>query len=168
MKNQQATLQGTKRLLAPVAPPKLLLQLPVGAAQPTQPRRVSSFQVADNLLVSFKYAWAGLSYTFLTQRNFRVHLLIGTLALSLGFGLHLSALEMAVIGLTSGVVLAMELLNTAVEAVVDLTVQQTYHNLAKIAKDCAAGAVLISAIAAVLVAGFLLLPPLWVLLAATF
>jgi diacylglycerol kinase (ATP) len=54
----------------------------------------------------------------------------------------------------------MELLNTALESVVDLTVRQTYHELAKIAKDCAAGAVLISALAAVLVAGSLLLPPL--------
>lgn len=55
----------------------------------------------------------------------------------------------------------MELLNTALESVVDLTVKQTYHELAKIAKDCAAAAVLISALVAVLVAGVLLLPPLW-------
>jgi diacylglycerol kinase (ATP) len=57
-------------------------------------------------------------------------------------------------------VLALELLNTAIESVVDLTVKQSYHELAKIAKDCAAGAVLISALAALLVAGSLLLPPL--------
>jgi diacylglycerol kinase (ATP) len=45
--------------------------------------------------------------------------------------------------------------------VVDLTVKQSYHELAKIAKDCAAGAVLISAIAAVIVATCILLPPLF-------
>ncbi|MEL6332752.1 MAG: diacylglycerol kinase family protein, partial [Cyanobacteria bacterium J06626_26] len=45
----------------------------------------------------------------------------------------------------------MELMNTALESVVDLTVGQTYHELAKIAKDCAAGAVFISAMAALLV-----------------
>jgi diacylglycerol kinase (ATP) len=56
--------------------------------------------------------------------------------------------------------MALELLNTAIESVVDLTVKQSYHELAKIAKDCAAGAVLVSAIAAVLVAGSLLIPPL--------
>jgi diacylglycerol kinase (ATP) len=72
----------------------------------------------------------------------------------------LSRVEIAIIGLTSGLVLTMELLNTALESVVDLTVKQTYHELAKTAKDCAAGAVLISAIAALLVAGSLLLPPL--------
>ncbi|HEY9883856.1 MAG TPA: diacylglycerol kinase family protein, partial [Thermosynechococcaceae cyanobacterium] len=61
--------------------------------------------------------------------------------------------------------LAMELLNTALESVVDLTVKQTYHELAKIAKDCAAAAVLISSLAAVSVAGSLLLPKLWLLIA---
>lgn len=122
--------------------------------------RTLSFKVASNLLVSFKYAWAGLSYAFQTQRNFRIHIIIGVLVLSLGIVLHLSALKMAVIGLTIGVVLAMELLNTAVEAIVDLLVQRTYHELAKIAKDCAAGAVFVVSLVAVLVAGFLLLPPL--------
>jgi diacylglycerol kinase (ATP) len=56
----------------------------------------------------------------------------------------------------------MELINTALEAVVDLTVKQTYHELAKIAKDCAAAAVLISAFGALMVAGLLILPKLMV------
>jgi diacylglycerol kinase (ATP) len=119
-----------------------------------------AWKIAPSLLLSFKYAWAGLRYAFITQRNFRIHTVIGTLALSLGVFLKLSAVEIAVICLTSGLVLALELLNTAIESVVDLTVKQSYHELAKIAKDCAAGAVLVSAIAAVFVAGSLLLPPL--------
>ena len=69
-------------------------------------------------------------------------------------------MEMAVITITCAMVMILELINTAIESVVDLTVKQTYHELAKIAKDCAAGAVLLSAIAAVLVASFILLPPL--------
>jgi diacylglycerol kinase (ATP) len=125
-----------------------------------KPNRDRSWQVAANLFVSFKYAWAGLAYAFYTQRNFRVHLLVGTMAIALSFILQLSRVEVAIIGLTIGAVLTMELLNTALESVVDLTVEQTYHELAKIAKDCAAGAVLISALAAVLVAGSLLFPPL--------
>lgn len=71
---------------------------------------------------------------------------------------------MAVITLTSGAVLSMELLNTALESVVDLLVQQNYHELAKIAKDCAAGAVLVSAFVALMVAVFILLPPLLALI----
>ncbi|MEL7039292.1 MAG: diacylglycerol kinase family protein [Cyanobacteria bacterium J06592_8] len=122
----------------------------------------SSWTVASNLFVSFQYAWTGVAYAYKTQRNFRIHTIIGTLAISLGIVLHLSAVKLAVIGLTIGAVMAMELLNTAIESVVDLTVGQSYHELAKIAKDCAAGAVLIFAIAALLVAIVLLLPPLFV------
>lgn len=125
--------------------------------------RTLSFKVAPNLFVSFKYAWAGVSYAFCTQRNFRIHLMIGTLALSLGVFLQLSSVKMAVIGLTIGIVLAMELLNTAIEAIVDLTVQRTYHELAKVAKDCAAGAVFVVSLVALSVAGFLILPPFWAL-----
>lgn len=125
-------------------------------------KREFSWQVATNLFVSFKYAWFGIAYAFGTQRNFRIHVCVGILALGLGVFLHLRSLEMAVIGLTSGLVLVMELLNTAIESVVDLTVKQSYHDLAKIAKDCAAAAVLVSAMVAVLVAGMLIMPPLMV------
>lgn len=125
-----------------------------------KPNRELSWRVASSLWISFQYAWAGLTYAFRTQRNFRIHLVVGIVAIGLGSFLKLSAVEMAIIGLTIGAVLTMELLNTALESVVDLTVKQSYHELAKIAKDCAAGAVLVSALAAVLVAGSLLLPPL--------
>ncbi|MEH2224990.1 diacylglycerol kinase family protein [Nostoc sp.] len=122
--------------------------------------REFSWKVASNLFISFKYAWAGISYSFQTQRNFRIHISVCAMAIALSVFLHLQAVEIAVIGITSGLVLALELLNTAIESVVDLTVKQTYHDLAKIAKDCAAGAVLVSAFVAMLVAGTLLLPPL--------
>src|ERR687886_4717 len=153
-----------------LASSSLSMSQDVSMSPPNQPdplvkrSRDFAWQIAPTLLISFKYAWAGLSYAFITQRNFRIHTVIGTLAISLGVFLHLRAVEIAVISLTSGLVLALELLNTAIESVVDLTVKQTYHELAKIAKDCAAGAVLISAIAAVFVAGSLLLPPLFTLI----
>ena len=127
----------------------------------TANHRVSqSWAIANNLLVSFKYAWNGVAYAFRTQRNFRIHTAIGTLAVSLGFWLHLNFVEIAIIGLTISAVMALELLNTAIESVVDLTVGKSYHELARIAKDCAAGAVLISSLAALLVAGVLILPAL--------
>jgi diacylglycerol kinase (ATP) len=133
--------------------------------QRSVPRREHSFQIAQNLLVSFQYAGAGLKYAFLTQRNFRIHALIGAIAITLGISLQLPPAELALIGLTIGLVMTLELLNTSIEAVVDLVVDTQYHELAKIAKDCAAGAVLMSTIAAIGVAGCLLLPPLWDLLA---
>lgn len=138
--------------------PEPTFPIPQSDEQETPAKRPWAWKVAPNLLVSFRYAWAGVSYAFTTQRNFRIHTLIATLAISLGFCLHISAVEMSVVALTCALVMVLELLNTAIESVVDLTVKQTYHELAKIAKDCAAGAVLISAIASVLVAGFILLP----------
>ena len=123
--------------------------------------RSQSWQVAPNLFTSFKYAWAGISYAFKTQRNFRVHTGVGILAMILCWALNVSNIEIAVICLTIGAVLVMEILNTALESLVDLTVGQTYHKLAKVAKDCAAGAVLMAAIVALLIAALIFAPPLW-------
>ena len=86
------------------------------------------------------------------------------IALTLAFRLQATPVEMALISLTCAMVMVLELINTALESVVDLTVEQNYHELAKIAKDCAAGAVMISALASLLVAGFILLPHAIVLL----
>ncbi|MEB3267256.1 MAG: diacylglycerol kinase family protein [Leptolyngbya sp.] len=144
-------------------PPKLPASPPATPDQQS-PDRQYAWQVATNLWVSFRYAGQGLTYAFRTQRNFRIHTVISVVALTLGLALRLPAVQIAVLGLTCGAVLTLELINTALEAVVDLTVQQTYHELAKIAKDCAAAAVLVAAIAAVWVGGLLLVPPLWTLL----
>jgi diacylglycerol kinase (ATP) len=121
-------------------------------------QRRDSFQIATNLLLSFKYAGQGVGYAFRTQRNFRIHLVIGAIVLSLSLYFHLSAVACSIISLTIALVLVLELLNTALEAVVDLTVGREFHQLAKIAKDCSAGAVLIAAMAALLIGCVLLLP----------
>jgi diacylglycerol kinase (ATP) len=122
--------------------------------------RELSWQIASNLFVSFKYAWAGISYSFQTQRNFRIHVAVCAFAIGLSLFLHLEAVEISIIAITSGLVLTLELVNTAIESLVDLTVKQTYHDLAKVAKDCAAGAVLVSAWVSLLVAATLLAPRL--------
>lgn len=133
----------------------------------SQAERAQSWKIAPNLFSSFKYAWAGISYAFRTQRNFRVHTGVGTIAILLCWILHIPRVEVAVVCLTIGAVLVMEILNTALESLVDLTVGQTYHDLAKIAKDCAAGAVLMAAIIALLIAALIFAKPLWVLISAT-
>ena len=138
------------------SPPLALVVPPLGKVPP----RKNAWQVAPNILVSFRYAWAGVRYAFLTQRNFRIHTFVGISVIATGFLLHLQPIAIALLALTSSFVMILELLNTALESVVDLTVGQSYHELAKIAKDCAAGAVLLSAIAAVVVGGCLLLPAL--------
>ncbi len=131
---------------------------------PFKSSRDLAWHIAPSVFGSFRYAWMGISYAFQTQRNFRIHTFVGLMAIGLGLWLQLPAVELSVVGLTIGMVLAMELLNTALEAVVDLTVKQTYHELAKIAKDCAAAAVLISAFVALGVASCLILPRLTIVI----
>ncbi|NJL03232.1 MAG: diacylglycerol kinase family protein [Spirulinaceae cyanobacterium RM2_2_10] len=134
--------------------------LAFSSAELSDPTRPFTWQVAPNLFRSFQYAWAGVRYAFVTQRNFRIHTVIASLAISLCLALQIGTTKTAVVGLTCALVMALELLNTALESVVDLTVRNSYHELAKIAKDCAAGAVLVAAIASIFVAGLLLVPPL--------
>lgn len=122
--------------------------------------RAYAWKVASSLGASFQYAGQGIYYAFSTQRNFRIHVLATLFVVAAGWVLHLPRVEIAVLVLTCSAVMTLELINTALEAVVDLTVKQSYHELAKIAKDCAAGAVLMAALMAILVGSCLLLPPL--------
>jgi diacylglycerol kinase (ATP) len=134
---------------------------PLPSTPPTRrPRRLGAWAVASDLPSSFRYAAKGLTYSFGSQRNFRIHVITGAVVFSLGLWLGLSLERLAVLVLTVAAVLVLELLNTATEAVVDLAIGRQFHPLARIAKDCAAAAVLVAALASMLIALLLLLPPL--------
>jgi undecaprenol kinase len=113
-----------------------------------------------NIVVSFKCALAGLSYAMRTQRNFRIHLAAAILVSLMAYWLKLPLTAWTLLILMIGLVLVVELLNTAIEVMVDL-VSPEYHPLAKNAKDLAAGAVLLVAIVSVIVGILILGPPLW-------
>jgi diacylglycerol kinase len=100
--------------------------------------------------MSFTHAFAGIAYALRTQRNMRIHVVVAALVLAAALATHLPARSVVAIVIAIAMVLAAELVNTAIEAVVDLTVAAP-HPLAKIAKDTAAGAVLIVAGAAVVI-----------------
>jgi len=104
----------------------------------------------NKFLRGFGYAFEGIAYTLRTQRNFRIHLVISAIVIVAGVYFRLSPVEWAVIALTIGLVLSMELLNTMAEMAVDL-LTRSHHPLAKAAKDVGAGAVLVTAVAAVAV-----------------
>jgi diacylglycerol kinase len=108
---------------------------------------------------SFSFAGQGVWHVVRTQRNMRVHLLAGAAAIVAGLIVRISAADWACIVLAIGLVLTAETLNTVVEALTDLYTGE-YHPLAKIAKDAAAGAVLISSVAAVGVGVAVFLPRL--------
>jgi diacylglycerol kinase (ATP) len=108
---------------------------------------------------SFNYARAGAKHVLATQRNIWIHLGIGILVLLAAVGLKLPALDLAVIILTVTVVIAAEMFNTALEALVDL-VKPEEHPVAALVKNVAAGAVLAAAIGAILVGLLLFIPRL--------
>ena len=122
--------------------------------------RRGAWKIAADLPASFRYAAQGLAYAFVSQRNFRIHVITGLVVFGLGFWLQLDWIQLAILVLTVAAVLVLELLNTAIEAVVDLAIGRRFHPLARIAKDCAAASVLVAAMSSLLIATFLLLPPL--------
>ncbi|MDQ2871686.1 MAG: diacylglycerol kinase [Candidatus Eremiobacteraeota bacterium] len=99
---------------------------------------------------SFHYAFQGILYAAKTQPNMRVHLVIAALVLLATLLLHVERAYVVAIIVVIVLVLSLELLNTAIESVVDL-LTVVHHPLAKTAKDAAAGAVLIATIGAVVV-----------------
>ena len=123
-----------------------------------RPNKRSSWKIAKDLPTSFLYAAKGIGYAFSTQRNFRIHIGFTLAAFGLSFFLGLNKTDLAIMALTATSVLIVELLNTAIESVVDLAIGKRFHPLAQIAKDCSAGAVLVASISSVLIAALLLFP----------
>jgi undecaprenol kinase len=109
---------------------------------------------------SLAHAWNGLCFTVRTQRNARIHLVVATVVIGAAVWLQVKPLPLGVLLLTIGAVFAGETINTTVEAIVDL-LSPEWHERAKIAKDAAAGAVLILSLTAIAVGLCVLGPPLW-------
>jgi diacylglycerol kinase len=113
-----------------------------------------------NRLESFRYAFAGIWHTLKTQRNAQIHVAIALVIFVLGLVLNLSLTEWAILALTTGFVLATEMLNTVAEAAMDYATAE-FDPQVKIVKDVAAGAVLTATITAVVVGLLILGPPLF-------
>ncbi len=109
------------------------------------------------IIKSFKFAFQGLKYTFETQRNIKIHLVAAALALILSFSLDVGLVSSATVALCIALVISLELVNTAIESVVDL-VSPEWHSMAKHAKDCAAAGVLAASIGSLVVAAFIFIP----------
>ena len=115
------------------------------------------------LVKAFSCAWEGITYAFTSQRNLKIHLAFAVIAVVLGFALRISEAGWLAVVLSIALVMALEIVNTAVESVVDL-VSPEWHILAKRAKDCAAGAVYLAAFASIVVACIVFLPRIAALL----
>ncbi|WP_346662285.1 diacylglycerol kinase family protein [uncultured Merdimonas sp.] len=106
---------------------------------------------------TFGYAFEGILTGIRKERNMQIHTAAMILVVFFGTVLGLSATEWCICLVLFGLVMALELVNTAVEAVVDLVTEER-KPLAKIAKDTAAGAVLIAAIMAAVIGCIIFLP----------
>lgn len=105
------------------------------------------------------YAFFGLGYVVRTQKNAILHLFATLIVISLSIYLRLSTIEYAILGIVIGLVWMAECFNTSIESIVDL-VSPEYHNLARVAKDAGAAAVLVSAITAIFIGILILGPPI--------
>jgi undecaprenol kinase len=112
------------------------------------------------LVRSFAWAIEGIVYTVNTQRNMQIHVIIAAFVLVAAWWLEISRSEFLLILLAMTLVFVLEIVNTAIEAVVDLA-SPDWHAKAKIAKDAAAGAVLIAAMMSIVIGLIVFAPPLY-------
>ena len=115
------------------------------------------------LVKSFTYAFDGLKYAFKYEQNILVHTLATILVIIAGIFFKISLTEWLVLALIIGLVIATELINTSIEATIDL-VTKDVHPLAKIAKDTAAAAVLVFGLTAIVIGFIIFLPKILVLI----
>ena len=113
--------------------------------------------------IPFKNAFAGLAHAFHSQPNFRVHCFIATIVVSAGIVFQLTPLEWALLLFTIIWVLLAEMINTAIESMVDL-ITTDYRQDAKVAKDVAAGAVLLGALGSIIIGLIIFLPKITLLI----
>ena len=112
------------------------------------------------LINSFKYAFIGIITALKKEQNMKIHYLIMTLVIILGIIYHLSTFEWLICILCFGLVISMEMINTAIETTVNLVTTKT-EPLAKIAKDVSAGAVLVSAIISAIIGLIIFIPKIF-------
>lgn len=110
---------------------------------------------------SVEFALTGIKTVYQDERNMRAHTILGGIAIVLGFIFQLNRWEWLWLLLSIFLVLVMEIINTAFENVVDMITNFHFHSIGKKVKDMAAGAVLITAIFALIVAGFIFLPKIY-------
>ena len=109
------------------------------------------------LVKSFEHAFEGLKHSFNRDQNLRIHFVIGTGVVIASILFKVNPFEMGILGIMILLVMVVEMVNTAIERMVDLIVKE-HREDAKIAKDVAAGMVFLTAIGSVIVGVLIFLP----------
>ena len=110
---------------------------------------------------TFKNARKGMRLSIKSEQNIRVHILCGALALALGFALHFSCVKFCILLLTIVMVISSEMLNSAIEFALDSIYHNKYSRMVGMAKDIAAGAVMIVTVVALMIGVLLFVPPIY-------
>lgn len=113
--------------------------------------------------IGFAHAWNGIQEVIRRERNFQIHLFVAFIVICVSFLLSLTAVEWAIIVVVIGFVLVAEMLNTAIEELLNY-LKPDIHPTAKLIKDIAAGAVLVASFVAVMTGFLIFLPKLFGLL----
>ena len=109
-----------------------------------------------HLIYSFKYAFQGIASAFKTERNMKIHVTAVVLVTIAGLFFKISKIEWMICIILFGMVISLELANTAIETTVDIMPEK--NEKAKLAKDIAAGAVLVCAFISVIIGGMIFVP----------
>lgn len=126
-------------------------------------RNKSKYKGFKRICYSTKYAIDGLVYAYGHEHSLWLHGILSIIAIGLGFLLDISLMQWSMILITLAVILAFELVNTAMEACVDMVTLE-YNELARIAKDCCSGATFVVSITGAVIAAVIYGPKILLLL----
>lgn len=120
-------------------------------------RNKSKYTGIKRIVASTAYSIDGIKYSFLNEKSLMIYSVLSIMAIILAFLLDISINQWMALLLALGVVLTIELINTAIEATVDMVTTE-YNPLAKIAKDCGSAATFVSSIIALIIALVIFVP----------
>lgn len=116
---------------------------------------------SQGFINTFRNARKGMRLSIKSEQNIRVHILCGALALAFGFALHFSEVRFCILLLTIVMVISAEMMNSAIEFALDSIYHNKYSKMVGMAKDIAAGAVMIVTVVALMVGVLLFVPPIY-------
>ena len=125
-------------------------------------RNKSKYKGIKHYVYSTKFSLEGLLYAYKNEKSLWMHAFCSIIAIVLGIIFKISLVQWSMILISLGIILALELLNTAIEAVVDMITLE-YHPLAKIAKDCGSAATFIGVLISLIISGFVFIPKIMIL-----
>ena len=125
-------------------------------------RNKSQYKGVKHFIYSSKYSLEGIIYGYKNEMSLQLHGILSIIAIILGIVFKINLIEWSMLLISLGAILFIELLNTAIEAVVDMITIE-FNPLAKIAKDCGSGATYIATIIAIAIAAFIFIPKIIIL-----